>query len=221
MQAVRATQARLWQHLGQHSRALQALQDLQDDSAGLPAWMQAGRLWMRLEVEQWLGQPPVAGLSDRALTLLNGDTNRRTGNAVRGLRFVPPAEVLEQSAASADSARSLDLFGALAALQMQHARAALALQRHAEAATAAHTLVGLLNDGYVPDFAYTPEAWLLAGQALRAAGETRPAQAALHAGQHWVRAQALPEVPAPFIDSFLHRNPVNRELLALLPGKPD
>ena len=150
----------------------------------------------------------VAGLPDRALTLLDGDANRRTGNAVRGLRFVPPAEVLEQSAALADSARSLELFGVLAALQMQHARAATALQRHTEAATAARALVSLMNDGYVPDLTYTPEAWLVAAQALRA-------------GQRWVRAQALPSVPAPFIDSFLHRNPVNRELLALLPGKPD
>ena len=146
--------------------------------------------------------------------MLDGDANRRTGNAVRGLRFAPPTVVLEQGAALADSARSLELFGALAALQMQRARAALALQRPADAATAAHVLVGLLNEGYVPDFAYTPEAWLLAAQALRAAGETGPAQAALSAGQHWVRTQALPEVPAPFIDSFLHRNPVNRELLA-------
>jgi hypothetical protein len=30
-----------------------------------------------------------------------------------------------------------------------------------------------------------------------------------------VHQRALPKVPAPFIDSFLHRNPVNRELLAL------
>ena len=214
VRAVRATQARPWQHLGQHARALQALHGLQDDSAKVPAWMQAGQLWTRLEVEQWLGLPLAAGPSQKALALLDGDANRRIGNAVRGLRFAPPAEVLQQAAALADSARSLELFGALAALQMQRARAAMALQRQGEAATAAHALVGLLHEGYVPDFAYTPEAWLLAAQALRAAGEAKAAQAALSAGQHWVRTQALPEVPAPFIDSFLHRNPVNRELLA-------
>jgi hypothetical protein len=28
-----------------------------------------------------------------------------------------------------------------------------------------------------------------------------------------VRSVALPQVPAPFIDSFLQRNPVNRALL--------
>ena len=220
VQAVRTTQARLWQHLGQHARALQALQGLQGGRAGIPAWMQAGQLWIGLEVEQWLGLPLAEGPSQQALALLDGDANRRTGNAVRGLRFAPPTAVLEQAAALADSARSLELFGTLAAVRMQRARAAMALQQHGEAATAAHALVGLLKAGYVPDFAYTPEAWLTAGQALRAAGEPGPAWAALSAGQDWVRAQALPEVPAPFIDSFLHRNPVNQALLALAAPPP-
>ena len=212
--AVRATQARLRQHLGQHGLALQALQGLQSDSASVAAWMQAGLLWIRLEIEQWLGKPLAAGLSQRALAMLDGNANRRTGNAVRGLRSEPPSGVLKQAAALADSARSQELFIVLAALQMHRARAAMALHQHGEAATAARARVGLLTEGYVPDFSYTPEAWLLATQAFRAAGEIEAAQAALSAGQHWVRTQALPAVPAPFIDSFLHRNPVNRALMA-------
>ena len=212
--AVRATQARLWQHLGQHARALQALQ-LAD--TGLPAWMQAGRLWLRLEVEQWLGLPLAASQAQQALALLHADTNRRTGNSVRGLRFAEPVAVLAQAAALTEAALGQELFGSLAALQMHRARAAMALQRHDEAALAANELVRLLHEGYVPDFVYTPEAWWVAGQALRAAGQVAAAQAALAAGRHWVQAQALPQVPAPFIDSFLHRNPVNRELLAPSP----
>jgi hypothetical protein len=215
--AVRGTQVRLWQHLGQHARALKALQL---DNTGLPAWMQAGRLWLRLEVEQWLGQPAAAETAQQALALLDADAHRRTGNAVRGLRFADPQTVLAQAGALASSARSQELFGALAALHMHRARAATALQQPEEAAATARELVGLLHEGYVPDFVYTPEAWLVAGQALRAAGDNTAAQAALAAGQQWVRAVALPQVPAPFIDSFLHRNPVNRELLALVPSPP-
>jgi len=208
--AVRATQARLWQHLGQHARALQALQL---DDSGLPAWLQAGRLWLRLEVEQWLGLPPAAAPCSQALALLEDDAHRRTGNAVRGLRFATPQGVLDQAGALADSARRMELFGALAALQMHRARAALALQQAEAAAAAAHELLALLDEGFVPDFAYTPEAWLVAGQALQQAGDTAGAQAALAAGQQWVRSVALPQVPAPFIESFLQRNPVNRALL--------
>ncbi len=208
--AVRATQARLWQHLGQHARALQALQI---DAAGVPAWMQAGQLWMRLEIEQWLGLPLAPQPAQQALALLDGDAHRRTANAVRGLRFAPSDAVLLQADALAARAQQLELFGALAALHMHRARAALALQQHDQAAAAATELVGLLHEGYVPDFCYTPEAWWVASQALAAAGHDAAAQAALAAGRHWVQAVALPSVPAPFIDSFLHRNPVNRELL--------
>ena len=215
--AVCATQARLWQHLGQHARALQALQL---DDFGLPAWMQAGRLWLRLEVEQWLGLPAAAQTSQQALALLDADANRRTANAVRGLRFAPPQAVLEQAGALAASARSLELFGALAALQLHRARAAAALQQPDEAAAAARELVSLLHEGYVPDFVYTPEAWLVAWRALAAAGAVGEAAAALRSGVHWIRIQALPQVPPPFIDSFLHRNPVNRELLAAVASPP-
>jgi DNA-binding SARP family transcriptional activator len=208
--AVRATQSRLWQHLGQHARALQALQL---DDAGVPAWMQAGRLWLRLEVDQWLGLPLAQAPCDKALALLDGDTHRRTGNAVRGLRFATPQAVLDQARSLADGARQQELFGSLGALQMHRARAALAMGQVDVAATAARELLTLLDEGYVPDFVYTPEAWLVAGQALQRAGEAAQAQAALAAGQHWVRSVALPQVPAPFIDSFLQRNPVNRALL--------
>ena len=208
--AVRATQARLWQHLGQYARALQALQI---DAAGVPAWMQAGQLWMRLEIEQWLGLPLAPQPAQQALALLDGDAHRRTANAVRGLRFAPSDAVLLQADTLAARARQLELFGALAALHMHRARAALALQQHDQAAAAATELVGLLRAGYVPDFCYTPEAWWVASQALGAAGDATAAQAALAAGRHWVQGVALPSVPAPFIDSFLHRNPVNRELL--------
>ena len=99
-------------------------------------------------------------------------------------------------------------------MRTQQCSAALALHRHEQAASAAHDLVGLLQQGYVPDFVYTPEAWLVAGKALLAASEPAAAQDAMAAGQRWVRTLALPQVPAPFIDSFLHRNPVNRELLS-------
>jgi len=217
VQAVRQTQARLWQHLGQHARAQQALQA---DDAGLPAWMQAGRLWLQLEVAQWLGVPMQAAQAaqvQQALALLDADPNRRTGNLVRGLRFATPAATLAQADTLLAAALNMELFGLAAALHMHHARAALAVQRPAEAALAARALLRLLHDGQVPDFVYTPEAWLVAAQALQAAGDSGAACSALAAGRHWVQAVALPQVPAPFVDSFLHRNPINRTLLLTLP----
>jgi DNA-binding SARP family transcriptional activator len=58
------------------------------------------------------------------------------------------------------------------------------------------------------------QAWWLAAQVLQAAGDAAQAQAALLHGVRWVRDTALPQVPPPFRDSFLQRNPANRALLA-------
>jgi hydroxymethylglutaryl-CoA lyase len=60
----------------------------------------------------------------------------------------------------------------------------------------------------------TPAAALWMAKALRAAG--RPAEAAAQArrGAAWLTVRASQGVPIEFRDSFLHRNPVHRELLA-------
>jgi hypothetical protein len=66
----------------------------------------------------------------------------------------------------------------------------------------------------VPNYSYRAEVWLVAARAL--ADEDPDAQRRL-IGQaaRWVTETAQQRVPAEFRDSFLHRNPVNRELLAL------
>ena len=60
----------------------------------------------------------------------------------------------------------------------------------------------------------TPAAALWMAKALRAAG--RPADAAAEAdrGAGWLTTRAVQCVPIEFRDSFLHRNPAHRELLA-------
>jgi hypothetical protein len=214
--AARGTLARLWQHLGQHARALQALQ--QPPAEGLPAWMHAGLQWVALEVAQWREQRVEAAPVQQALALLDGDANRRNGNRVRGLRFEAPAAVLEQAAALGALARQHEQFGVLAALQLHEARAAVALGDGARAQQAAQALTALLDDGYAPEFTYLPEAWLVAAEAFELVAEHAAARRARAAGVAWVQEQALPRVPAPFIDSFLQRNPVNRRLLAQAAG---
>ena len=59
------------------------------------------------------------------------------------------------------------------------------------------------------------ELWLQCGRALIAAGDTARATEVVSQGREWLQSTAHEQVPEPFRDSFLHRNPVNRELLAL------
>jgi tetratricopeptide (TPR) repeat protein len=215
--AARGTLARLWQHLGQHAKALQALQG--PPSEGLPAWMLAGLQWAELEVGQWREQRIAPAQVKQALALLDGDPNRRVANQVRGLRFEEPAVVLAQAEALAHAARQHEQFGVLAALHQHTARAAAILGDAQQALQAAQALVALLDDGYAPDFTYAAEAWLVAAEALALGGDPDAAHRARAAGVAWVQTRALPRVPAPFIDSFMLRNPVNRVLLARPGGR--
>lgn len=210
--AARGTLARLWQHLGQHARALQLLREA---PAALPPWMHAGLHWARLDVDQWRGEPAATELVEQARGLLRADPYRRAANEVRALRFAEPAAVLTQAPELAATARGHEMFGVLAALHLHTARAATALGRLDEAAAAATELAGLMAAGYAPDAVYLPEAGLVRTRVWRAAGDAAAAAAALDDAMVWLRQQALPHVPAPFVDSFLRRNPVNQALLTL------
>jgi hypothetical protein len=103
--------------------------------------------------------------------------------------------------------------GVLLSLLTQVARAAREAAQPARAAQAAREVVALMEAGYAPDSMYRAEAWLAAQRALAAVGEQAAAAHALEQGRLWVRQHALPQVPAPFIDSFLNRNAVNAALL--------
>ncbi len=133
---------------------------------------------------------------------------------MRGLRFQPPAQVLDAAGALATTVLNHEQFGALAALRLHEARAAAALGLQEQARQAAQALVALLDEGYAPEFTYLPEAWLVAAEVFGDTGDEAESRRALNAGTSWVQARALPRVPPPFVDSFLQRNPVNRALLA-------
>ena len=202
---------RLWLDLGQFARAVPLLRDEPGD---LPAWLRADRRLLQLELAMALGQPAPAGAVDEALALATTDPQRGVGLEVRALRSMPPAAVASRAEVLARTLRAKERFGALQALHVHVGRAALAEGRSDVAATAAAAAMALFDEGYAPDAMYRPEVHLVAWQAFVQAGRPADAVAALRAGTDWIRGHALPQVPAPFLDSFLNRNAVNRELLA-------
>jgi tetratricopeptide (TPR) repeat protein len=125
-----------------------------------------------------------------------------------------PAEALAEARAMADELASSERMGVRAALDVHRAAAALALGEADEARASAERLVAAFDEGVAPDGVYRARAWWVASQAFAAAGRTEDAAQALQRGARWISQQALPSVPAAFIDSFMHRNPTNRALLA-------
>lgn len=216
-QAAAMVLVRLWLDLGQYARVVPLLRSEPDD---LPAWLRADRRLLQLDLARALGQPPPAGALHEALALAATDPQRCAALQVRALRALPAADVLTGAEPLAGLLLSKERFGALLALHVHVARAALVETQAEVAARSARAAMALVAQGYAPESMYPPELYLVAWRALQQAAAHDEAAAALEASTDWIRAHALPQVPAPFLDSFLRRNPVNRELLAAASNEP-
>ena len=69
-------------------------------------------------------------------------------------------------------------------------------------------------DTVQPADLYPPDAWWALHRAYLSLGHEHAADQALGAAWAWTVQRALPQVPAAFRDSFLHRNATNRDLIA-------
>ena len=98
-----------------------------------------------------------------------------------------------------------------------HVRAAAcALALDAPARALPHVEAALrLARRYLPDSFYLPEMWLVAARTSTTLGRDAAARKAGAEGRAWVERAHDTQVPAEFRESFLRRNPVNSELLAL------
>jgi tetratricopeptide (TPR) repeat protein len=93
------------------------------------------------------------------------------------------------------------------------ARRAQANQAHPpQAAADVRRALALLAD-HEPEGIYRADLWMVAHHVLAAAGAPDEARTALEQGVRWIETTAREYVPAEFRDSFLNRNPANRELL--------
>ena len=204
--------AQTYQQLGQPSRGKPLLaSDLEGiDSAPIRLM----RLLHRAELAREIGGDPVA-LVRAALALAPDRRDIYHRLATLFASAVLPADEGESLATG------------LAAWASVHQRHGLALAGHVRAAGCAlaqgaarravpHVEAALhLAQAHEPDSFYLPELWLVAGRVLVAIDDLEAARTALAEGQAWLTRVHLEHVPAAFRNSFLHRNPVNRALLAL------
>jgi tetratricopeptide (TPR) repeat protein len=121
-----------------------------------------------------------------------------------------PPKVLSELNALAAAAEQHHQLGLLIAVLARRAQASRANPQLAAADV--RRALGLLHD-YEPEGIYRAELWAVAAEVLAAAGAADEARAAMLEGVRWVETTAREHVPDEFRDSFLNRNPVNRELL--------
>ncbi|WP_164885009.1 ATP-binding protein [Rubrivivax rivuli] len=213
--AVHNQLTRLWMRLGQWARARQSAQAalaLSDEAA--PVY--AARA---LELASEVGVAPRGAPTPLAVY---DEIRQRYGHATQRIDFalrlgrarhVPGAGGLAAVRALRDEAQGMG-HGALTLLAEMRAIDAARRASDAEAA-AEHACAALrLFETHEPYGAYRAEVWLAAASGLAPLDPPR-ARAVLAAGRAWVQETASTQVDAPFRESFLTRNPVNRELLSL------
>lgn len=208
---ARTQLAMVWLHLGQDARALRLL-DQRTDAATPPKRVVAARGLVRLEAARRRGQPDP-GLAREALAAA-----REAGHAglICMLRLRQPDHdgaasaranaraVLEEARRQPYRPTRIIAACALATALADDGETTEARQHAAEAA-------GLL-EGCEFGMLYKPELMLCLHRVFVAAGDEAAAARMLASAWAWVQQRALPNVPGPFLSSFLDRQPVNLAL---------
>ena len=206
-------QAMCWRHLGQWARVQKILNSrIVRDSVQDLCQYAAAVLEHYLDLA--LGRDPGATLADM---------HKRLEAAERPDLRLPLLIEHAQTLPAEAALRQLDLVCAEAgALQHEgtvfaaHVRAAGIAADIDPVAAARHAQAAIEVGGRLQSPTLLPaERWLHCARALLANGERDLAMRQLQEGRDWVQRTAREHVPEQFRDSWLRRNPVNRELLGL------
>ena len=218
--------AAVWTELGQLARAQQSL-PAAAAIAGLPPWLAARRLQYAARLRQALGHDALDSVA-AAAQLIGDDTLRSVRESVTlqlaSLRGT--AADLDAIVALGDAARQQGREGIALAADLRAAELAAALGMHHAAMHHAGRARQALGDDRDGDAAVSAadlsdaEAWLMLARAFKACSRDADAVDGLARGLAWVASVAVEQVPAEFLDSFLHRNAAHRELLTAAAREP-
>jgi DNA-binding SARP family transcriptional activator len=212
----RLKQVMTWMELGQYARALRQL----DELAKLPELHFStfiSMLCIRARLQRAQGEPGYASLLEQAQTLVPEGDRPDLLHRILLLRALsePPLQALAITERVIEEARKMGHQGTVMAAW---ARRAGCLWRHDPALALAAAQRALEMPQTLGSWnLYRPELWLNAALAMRACGLEDQAQAQLVLARDWImNCVSSGQVPEPFVDSFLHRNPINREVLSLV-----
>jgi DNA-binding SARP family transcriptional activator len=205
----------IWVDLGQHARASKLLDEVLE-TPDLSFGPQVTSHCVRAQAQRMQGQAFGASL-ERALALLPDGNRPDLRHRILLMRALqePPLQALALTERVVEEARSIGHQGTVMAAWARRAGClwqhdpALALEAAQRALEMAQTLDSLNL--------YRPELWLNASRAMRACGLEDQAKQQLVMAREWImNCVSSGQVPEPFVDSFLHRNPINREALSLV-----
>jgi hypothetical protein len=185
---------------------------LGDGQTTLPRY-RARALQLQAEIAAALGERPDDE-ANRELDRSLGDLGRAAEHH-RGLMqslAMPPDEALILARRMRAEAMARQMPNLVLEAETRCALAAARAGLTLEAAGYAREALARLRDT-LPTNLYRGEVWLAAAQAFSDHAPDEQA-AVLRDARLWIESTASHRVPEPYRDSFLHRNPANREILA-------
>ncbi len=203
-----------WAQLGQWARLHQELEAI-GEGPGLGSITRLRKLTLRYAMELAQGRRNVELLEAALKHAPEGELQYHRHSVLLELAMTSAPDVglrlLDEVAAAA---AELGHAGTVIAAQCRSARLAAALGAHGLAREQANAALAGAEHAD-PVHQYRAELWLHCGTALQSIGDHDHARKVFETGREWVETTATAHVPAEFRDSFLHRNPINRDLLAL------
>jgi len=201
----------LYQHLGQPARAVPLLAA---ERPGMPRGLAMIRLAHRAELEARMGRDGLLLMREALQIIPNADDIYHRITSLFASRLVQPDEGEALAAGLALWATTRERYGVALAGHVRAAACALAQGTPARAFPHVDAALHLAKR-YLPDSFYLAELWVVAAQTLEPLGRDDDARRAAAEGLAWMKNVHDAQVPGEFRASFLERNPVNRELLAL------
>jgi DNA-binding SARP family transcriptional activator len=203
------SEAGLLFELGRGWQAERLLAPLAAVDGGVAGY-RGSRAVLALQGASMQARPVAAARLEQARELVSG-VPQRCRYAAIAAPHLPPDAALQLTGSALDLAESLGLKAHLPGLLAGKANALQRASRPDEARHCAQRAVRLLES--ITPMTYRGAIWLALHDVLTAVGDATTARDLLLQASEWLHRTARQDVPAPFRDSFLGRNAVNRELL--------
>jgi hypothetical protein len=203
----------MWMQLGQWARAKQAVDASLQGSASLPRY-RARALILLADITRQLDSPLAPSLQNEIAALTQDPSPlAQHQSGLSRVLSLPADEGYALACHLRDQGRVMQMPNHVLEAEVRCATTAARAGHHDLAADHAREALQRLRETG-PTTLYRGEVWLAAAQALEVTAPDERAQV-LGAAAQWIQDTAQHRVPEEFRDSFMHRNPVNRELLAL------
>lgn len=214
--ALHVRYATLFTHLGQFARVHRWL-DAIPTAIPMGPGLRITQTLLRLRLARAGAAAMPAAQRDKlldeagAVALATDKVSLRIRWLLARAEFLGPDEAVPAAREAAALALAKGMHGLRTSAEVLLARA-LVGAGDAVAALPRVRIALALAETYQPDFIYAAEVGQVAHQVLTLNGES--GVAVLRNTVDWIQQTTARHVPAEFRDSFMHRNPVNRDLLA-------